>query len=452
MWKWFDNIVNDTVTRSSDGLAYMREKSFNYIAFIALSIGVVALIISLIEAVRYDNVILIIIDIIAYLLVVLIVFGKKILPLKVRIYLFVYMTLILGISFLLIEGPMGAGVMYLIVFNLLSAVFLGFSATIISLILTMTAWGGLAIIIYFNLLPASPVHEYEIFQFLLIGINLILISTLSFVLILLVANLDKTVRHKERLRKILHSNIERLSEAKKKAEESDMLKSLFLANVSHEIRTPMNAILGFSDLALNQDDMTEEEIKYYISTIYDSGQYLMNIIDNILDVSLLDTNQLKIYKGNVSIVKVFSDLKVFYGPIMKGYNDVELVFDLNEKISGIVIPTDEHRLKQVLINLINNALKFTKEGEVTVGANILTDEVEVFVKDTGEGIKKEDMDRIFERFVKVNQSETITKKRGAGLGLTISKGIVEMLGGKIKVESKHGKGTTFYFTLPLSEE
>ena len=452
MRNWLDKIVNDTVTRSSDGLEYMREKSFNYIAVITLGIGLIALSVSLVESVKDNSVILIVIDLVSYLFVAFIALGKKIIPQRIRIYSFVYLSLILGISFMLIEGPKGAGIMYLVVFNLLSAVFVGLNATFLSILITMVVWGMMAIIIQFDLLPGSPIHDYKILQFFLTGINLIMISSVSFVLNLLVANLDKTVRHKERLRKLLHDNIERLSEAKKKAEESDMLKSLFLANVSHEIRTPMNAILGFSDLALNQDDMTEEEIRYYIRTIYDSGQYLMNVIDNILDVSLLDTNQLKIYKGDVSITKVFSDLKVFFGLIMKGHNNVELKFDINDKISSVKIFTDEHRLKQVLINLINNALKFTAEGDVTVGANILSGEIEIFVKDTGEGINEADMNRIFERFVKANQSETITKKKGAGLGLSISKGIVEILGGKITVESEQGKGTTFYFTLPLKKK
>ncbi|NPA36172.1 MAG: hypothetical protein GXO47_04920 [Chlorobi bacterium] len=445
-----DKILSDTVFRPSDGLEYMREKLFNYLVLITIIVGTIALLMSVYGSVKEHDYVLLAVDLAGYFLMLIVTLWHKILSLKKRIVAFVLLPLILGISFLLIVGPEGAGVMYLVAFNMLAAVFFGIRGTVFSIITTMIVLVVLTILIFMGCMQDMAINLYGTRQFILVGINVLLISSISFVLSLIVDNLDKTVRHKERLRKFLHENIIRLAEAKTKAEESDKLKTSFLANMSHEIRTPMNAVLGFSDLILNQPEITVDEAKYYVKTIYDSGQYLMNIIENILDVSLLDTKQLKIYEREVSLQKVFEDLEMLYTPVIKEYENVELIFERND--NDLTIVTDEQRLKQVLINLINNALKFTKKGEVRVGFNVHKDEVEFYVKDTGDGISKKDQRKIFDRFVKANRNDIISGVKGAGLGLSISKGIVEMLGGKIHVKSKKGEGSVFYFTLPRNKK
>jgi len=218
--------------------------------------------------------------------------------------------------------------------------------------------------------------------------------------------------------------------------------------MSHEIRTPMNAILGFAELALGQQDITPEEIRRYLKTIFGSGEYLMNIIDNILDASLLDSDQMKINKAEVNIDEVFDDIEALFYTKVKDLPDVKLIFQHEYHQSSNNLITDEQRLKQILINLINNAIKFTNEGKITVGYKLMRNDVEFFVRDSGIGIKAEDQEKVFDRFVKVHADNTITKVKGAGLGLSISKGIIERLGGSIHVQSVFGKGTIFYFKLP----
>jgi signal transduction histidine kinase len=441
-----NDILNGTHTKPSDGLDYMRERSFIYIVLITMAVGFITLAMSVSGALKEKNYLLLTVDITGYLTVFLIAFGGKIIPQKVRILSFVLLSLILGVAFVLIEGPYGAGILYFVAFNMLSAVFFGLSGTFMSVLTTTIILTVITVLLHAGFLEGAGINAYDTRQFILVSLNILFISSLAFVLNIIVGNLDRTVKHKERLRKLLHENMLNLSAAKKKAEESDKLKTSFLANMSHEIRTPMNAVLGFSDLVLNQPELSVDEAKFYVKTVYDNGQYLMNIIENILDVSLLDTHQLKIYKKDVSLKTLFRDLEILYASMVRENNDVKLKFKRVSRES--LIYTDEQRLKQVLINLINNALKFTEKGEVSVGCECIEDKVKFYVKDTGEGIDEKDQEKIFDRFVKAGSNEMLSKEKGTGLGLSISKGIVEMLGGEIHVRSKKGEGAYFYIILP----
>ncbi len=445
MMRIIDNLV---VSKPQDGLIYLRERLFVSVTLVTLLIGSAAYVMGFYNSLRISNNLLVIVSTLGYLEMVIITFGQKWVSLKFRIYAFVYLSLWLGIIFLFISGPEGSGFMYLIGFNILSAVFLGMSSVFFSFAITAVVLIMITLIIHFNLMPGSPINLYGTFQFVNVSINSLVIVSISIILAILVSNLEKMFNHKEKLQKLLHDKIDRLSEAKKRAEESDMLKSSFLANMSHEIRTPMNAIVGFSDLVLNQPDITIDEAKEYVETINGSGQYLMNIIGDILDVSLLDTNQLKLSKGRIKLSSVFAELKVLYNPKIKINKSVDLNFHTSPDYRDTTVYTDEQRLKQVIINLINNAFKFTKDGKIDVGFEVKKETVEFYVRDTGKGIEKDKQLIIFDRFVKAEQNETVTKTKGTGLGLAISKGIVEVLGGKIWVESNPGKGATFYFSIP----
>ncbi len=437
------------ISKPEDGLIYLRERLFVSVVLVTLVLGSAAYVMSVYNTIRIHSSLLFLVSTSGYIIMYLIVFGKKWISLKNRIYSFVYLSLFLGIIFLFIAGPEGSGFLYIVGFNILSAVFLGMSSVFFSFIVTSVVLFVITFIVHFNIIPNSPIHLYGTFQFVNVGINSLVIVSISIILAILVDNLGKIFKHKTKLQKLLHDKIDRLSEAKMRAEESDMLKSSFLANMSHEIRTPMNAIVGFSDLVLNQPDITISEAKEYVKTINGSGEYLMNIIGNILDVSLIDTKQLKVSKSIVNISSVFTDLTVLYDPKVKANKGVSLIFTNPPKYKEIIFSTDEYRLKQVLINLINNAFKFTKDGEINVGFTIKKSMIEFYVRDTGIGIKNEQRSKIFDRFVKAEQDEKVTKAKGTGLGLAISKGIVEVLGGKIWVKSTLGKGAAFYFTIPF---
>jgi PAS domain S-box-containing protein len=233
--------------------------------------------------------------------------------------------------------------------------------------------------------------------------------------------------------------------AKYHAEESDKLKTAFLQNMSHEIRTPLNGIIGFSDL-LNEENLSGEDIKEFTSMIKQSGKRLLEIVNNVLDISKIQTGQVKIDLRPISINSIFSDLFTFFSLLAKAKN-IKLNCYINPDNSQFQVLTDEAKLFQILTNLINNAIKFTESGSIDFGYNIKDDIIQFFVKDTGLGLSYDVFDRIFERFTQIDNSIS-RGYEGAGLGLAICKGLVEMLEGKIWLESEINKGTTFFFTLP----
>ncbi|MGC9374044.1 MAG: ATP-binding protein [Bacteroidales bacterium] len=245
-----------------------------------------------------------------------------------------------------------------------------------------------------------------------------------------------------------------LLEAKMKAEESDKLKSAFLANMSHEIRTPMNAILGFTELLTMPDSpITSEEKQNYIKLIHNSGNNLLQLIDDIIDISKIEAGQLKIIPKDCDVNQTLMDIYESSLEIkkQKGKENIDLSVHLAEKKQNIIILTDPLRLTQIISNLIDNALKFTNEGFIKFGYEIQkSDTLLFYVKDSGIGMDQKKKELIFERFRKIEDDKT-KLYRGAGLGLAICKSLTELLGGKIWVESFRGSGSNFYFTIPFKK-
>ena len=235
----------------------------------------------------------------------------------------------------------------------------------------------------------------------------------------------------------------KLNEALQKAQRSDELKSVFLANMSHEIRTPLNAIVGFSTLlACGDADLSRQEIMEFTSLIEKNSQLLMVLISDILDLSKIESNTMEFHFEKVSLNGILES--IYSAQKMNLRKGVELLLDLPDRAA--VIYTDPTRLGQVVNNLINNAVKFTAEGRITIGYRLKDfATLEVFVEDTGTGMSEEVLAHIFERFYKGDAFV-----QGTGLGLSICKSIVERLGGKITVNSEFGVGTTFNFTLPYN--
>lgn len=242
---------------------------------------------------------------------------------------------------------------------------------------------------------------------------------------------------------------EQLKEAIKIAENADHLKTQFLANMSHEIRTPMNSIVGFSSL-LTMPNVTRDKQLKYSDFIQQSSDYLQKIIDDIMDISMIESEQINLYNEEVNVKKLIETVKEFFENHNKILNEsIELStqIDLDEVNENLY--TDEVRLKQILINLVGNACKFTDKGSVLIHCSKRDHTSLLFkVKDTGVGIPEDQIENIFDRFLQV-KNQGMENNSGTGLGLSISKGLVELLGGEIWCESVVGVGTNFYFTLPI---
>jgi PAS domain S-box-containing protein len=233
--------------------------------------------------------------------------------------------------------------------------------------------------------------------------------------------------------------------AKEKAEQSDRLKSAFLANMSHEIRTPMNGILGFAEL-LKKPDLVGNKQKKYIGIIEKSGERMLNIINNLIAISKVESGQMETSFSDTNINEQLDFLyNFFYSEASQ--KGLKLSFDTPIDSEMAVINTDTEKLYAILTNLIKNAIKFTEKGTIRFGYELKKDMLEFYVKDTGKGIPADKQNAVLERFVQANGNDS-GQNEGSGLGLAITKAYVEILGGKIWIESEPGKGSNFYFTIP----
>lgn len=261
--------------------------------------------------------------------------------------------------------------------------------------------------------------------------------------------------NKEVLLSVIHDISEKVKTskeliiAKERAEESDRLKTAFLANMSHEIRTPMNAILGFSQL-LAIPGIKKEEIVNYIDTINNSGKQLLNLIDDIISISQIEAGIIDINIDNTSVNKI---LEIAFKLFSITADKCGLILSYDNKLPENYqsVLTDPRRIQQVLINLLGNAIKFTSQGRIDFGCRLVDKNIEFYVSDTGIGIKEADKKIIFDRFMKVDHGKDVLYA-GTGIGLSISKAIIEKLGGRIWIVSKKTKGSEFRFTIPVTEQ
>lgn len=250
-------------------------------------------------------------------------------------------------------------------------------------------------------------------------------------------NLERTVE--ERTKELL--------KAKEQAEESDRLKSAFLANMSHEIRTPMNGILGFAEL-LKEPGLTGKEQQDYIRIIEKSGARMLNIINDIVDISKIEAGLMKLEIQDSNVNEQIQDIYTFFKPEVEAKGMI-LSFHTPLPTIEAILKTDREKVYAILTNLVKNAIKYSNTGIIEIGYNKRDSDLEFYVKDTGIGIPNDRHGAIFERFIQADIPGEWAQQ-GAGLGLSITKAYVEMLGGKIRVASQVSVGSTFYFTLPYN--
>lgn len=245
---------------------------------------------------------------------------------------------------------------------------------------------------------------------------------------------------------------EEIITAKEKAEESDRLKTAFLQNMSHEIRTPMNAIMGFADL-LSKNFNDKSKLTYFSNIISQRCSDLLDIINDILDIAKIESGQLPVSIENCNIDSLFAELKTFFTEYQVRMNKQHISFDITSQsnLHGITIATDKVKLRQIFINLFTNAFKFTNKGRIVGGCKSNENaQLVFFVSDTGIGIPPDKHQYVFERFSQLPKGES-RLYGGTGLGLPIVKGLVDLLGGNIWLESEPDKGTTFYFTIAFDK-
>jgi CheY-like chemotaxis protein/two-component sensor histidine kinase len=242
----------------------------------------------------------------------------------------------------------------------------------------------------------------------------------------------------------LKSHLVKLRHAEQKAIDSDRLKTAFLQNISHEIRTPMNSIVGFSEL-LKDKNTSDIEKTEYLDLIGKSSDQLLNIVNEVLDISLIETGNISVAKNRVNLNNLIDEIYLLYEPLIKDDISFSSVKGLADPLSLIL--TDAIKVRQTLNNLLNNAIKFTDYGHIKFGYNLVNDELEFIVEDSGIGINPDFHRDIFDRFRKVGP-ENIKIYEGVGLGLAICKGNIDLLKGRIWLESEAGTGSKFFFAIP----
>ncbi|MBN2610773.1 MAG: response regulator [Bacteroidales bacterium] len=237
---------------------------------------------------------------------------------------------------------------------------------------------------------------------------------------------------------------------KNKAENSDRLKSSFLANLSHEIRTPMNSIIGFSQL-LQKQELAKEKRERYLKLLNENSKYLLQLIEDIIDISIIDSQQIKLASKHTNLSMLLNKLYVNFRQVLDDMDKHQIKLSLEIPEESLVTETDEVRLEQVLRNILFNSVKFTHRGEIKFGYRLIKDKLYFFVSDTGIGIKNKHLKEIFNRFMKIEDENYRVVFRGAGIGLSLCKDLVRLLGGTIWAESKYGEGSVFSFTIPYKE-
>ena len=303
-------------------------------------------------------------------------------------------------------------------------------------------------------IPTSEINKpYKEAVIILFVLVILLISMLSYFLSKTINPIIDNLKNKgEELvlkNKKLIQSINELSLAKEKAEESDRLKSAFLANMSHEIRTPMNGILGFAGL-LKEPNLTGKEQQKYIQIIEKGGARMLNIINDIISISKIESGQMDVTISDSNINEQIEYIYTFFKPEVEA-KGMQLSFKNMLPVKEATIKTDREKLFAILTNLVKNAIKYSEKGSIEIGYDKKGEHLEFYVKDSGIGIESNRKEAIFERFIQADIEDKMARQ-GAGLGLSISKAYVELLGGKLWVESEKGIGSIFYFTIPYTTE
>jgi signal transduction histidine kinase len=433
--------------KEEEGLPYLRDKLFISILILGFPICFLVYIPSMIVSLITNQFIIGIFDTIA-MMVFLFIFMYKNQSMKAKKILFSAIFYILSIILLIYLGIKGPSIIILLCISVLITLFQSKRAGLIAVALNAVIFLFFLAVLPIQSTSLSFFLEYNIETWIGVGLNLIAFNCLVVLSVSsLVDQLNESFLKEKKLQLLLKRESLDLLSAKQKAEESDRLKSAFLANMSHEVRTPLNSIIGFTEL-LADPYFEEEQKSEFIQHIVSNGNTLLSVISDIMDISKLESGEITIRKSQINAQEFISGIKEQFALQTEAKN-LELKLTIPDTYDEIIVFADIERLKQIFNNLIGNAIKFTANGSIEIGYQPKGKMVEFYVRDTGIGIPAEYHDKIFERFRQV-EGETMRKFGGNGLGLAISKNLVELMGGKIWIESKVGEGSVFYFTMPMN--
>lgn len=426
------------------GLPRLRDKLFITFLLWAFPIGFVAYVPSIVLSIDTREVAVAIADTFA-MGIVTFVFYYRGHDINVKKRLFAIAIYVLGVVLLLNLGTMGPGMLILFALSVLVTLFYSKKAGVVSVIMNGILYFLLLIATFFFDISLPFFYDYTPDIWLVVGLNFVAFNAIIvFSLSFLVNHLQRRYLNELRLHKKLQHERKDLAKAKEKAEESDRLKSVFLANISHEISTPMSMILGFADL-LKQKAVNDFEQLEYIDAIEENGHQMVHLMKGLIMVSQIETAQVQLNNGRFRLNAIIDELKDGFAPLARAkQNLLKIEKGGNDEVYWFA---DRSKIEQVLTNLLKNAIRYTRGGTITLGYRVETNQLVFWVKDTGIGIPEPLQAVIFDRFRQVKET-THGEHEGVGLGLTVCKAFVEMMGGEIVVESTEGEGAAFYFYLP----
>jgi len=436
---------SSVVFTTDGGLASLRDKLFISVLLLTFPICLLAYIPSFIISLQTDQFIIALSDTIAMLSLVYIFFNKKV-RIRNKKILFSVTFYILSFILFVYMGIKGPSITIFICISVLITLYQSKRAGLIAV--------SLNAFLFLFILAADPINSisltffqiYTPVEWLAVGLNLIAFNALMVLSVASIVNqLNESFLKEKDLRATLKSDSLDLMVAKRKAEESDQLKTAFLNNISHEIRTPLNAITGFSALLTMPDNSLEAQTMY-IESIQKGSDHLLSIFSDIIDVASLEAKAASTQLTRVNLNTRIENLRKHYLTEAKVKN-ISLVSKTGLPYEKAEILTDRSKLDRILSNLISNAIKFTTKGQIIFGYELKDSLIEFYFSDTGIGVPTELQSKIFESFFQAEKSLT-REFEGTGLGLSICKAFIEQMGGEIWLQSEPGKGSTFYFTLP----
>ncbi len=435
---------------TGNGFLYWRERIFHYFVIALISVGLLSYLYYTISFLQDGEFISAVFSSVIFISTLFVSVVRS-LSLKIRASWILTCIYLLGGYLFIIEGPASLGLVLLLAYSMMSAILLGYKSSIYSVVLNILIMVVAALLHFTTIITGELLLDLKLGTYLNLVALFIVVNIIAlFPLVSFINGMTFSFEKELRYKNILSKEREKLMRAKIKAEESDVLKTSFLSNMSHEIRTPMNAILGFSNL-LSHKEISISEKEEFVNLIRINGKNLLTLVEDIIDISKIDSGQLQVKNSPVCLHEILKEVYDSFWDDIRRRGLLNIKLYLNEGISDkkTMVLTDAFRLRQVLINLVGNGIKFTDRGFVEFGYELKNEEVlQFYIKDTGIGLPKGKEREVFERFSKFSNDKQKMLYGGTGIGLSIARDVVSLMGGKIWVESEDKVGSTFFFTIP----